>query len=96
MLVIVLVIPERPSGLEDGIVLFLSWRYLTLRIKFERCVGREDLFEQEVSLLVGELVRERDGFRERDVDRTFRREKRIKHLWIVLEESFFYVLGRYG
>lgn len=71
MLVIVFVVAERPSGLEDGVVLFQSLRYFTLRIKFECCIGREDLFEQEVSLLVGELVRERDRFREGEVYRNF-------------------------
>jgi len=74
-------------------IFFRKKRELALGIKFKRQIGKKYFSEKEISLLVGELVGKRNGFRKRDVYKTFRREKFIKHFWVVLKERLFYILS---
>ena len=68
VLVIGFFILERPPSFEDEIIFFRGEREFFLGIKFKGQIIRKDIFPEEIGLLVGELIRIRNGLREGDSD----------------------------
>jgi hypothetical protein len=64
----VFLVQERPSGFENKIFLSGKQSQFALRVKFEGGVSGEYLPKKEISLLIGKLVRKRDGIGKRNID----------------------------
>jgi len=64
----------------------------SLRIKFEGGVGGENVFKDEVSLLVGELIRKINRFGKRDIDGSLNGKQLKQQFRVVLKKSLFDVL----
>ena len=93
VLVIVSIVFEGPSRFKDEALIFRRERELFLWIEFQCGKGRKYFSEEKESLLIADLVREIDGFGERNIYGTFWGEKGVENSWAVLEKSFFDVLG---
>jgi hypothetical protein len=89
MLVVILLVFERPPRLENEPVFLGRDRELAVGIEFKRGISGGDLTEEKKGLLGRYLIGERDRLGKRNVDMPLGREQGIKQLGIVLEESLF-------
>jgi len=71
MLVVGFIVFKGPSCLEDKTLAFCRKRELFLWIEFQCGKGRKYFSEEKESLLIADLVREIDGFGERNIYGTF-------------------------
>jgi hypothetical protein len=85
-LIRVFLVQERPSSFENKIFLSGKPSQLALREKFERRVSGEDLPKKEISLLIGKLVRKRDGVGKRNIDVGLSRYLGIEYPRVILKE----------
>lgn len=67
ILVVVLLIPKRPSGLKNVAGFFRSKR-LQFGVELESGIKGENFFEHKVCLLMSDLIRKKNGIGKRNID----------------------------
>ena len=96
ILVVIFLVPKRPTGSKNEVFLLSEHRQFALGVEFESGKYRVDVAEEEISLLGGELVGERNWLRKRNVNVISGRKEIVEEGGIILEESSLYVFSGLG
>ena len=86
------IIAKGPACLDDEI-LSRANEELLFGIELKCCVRREDLAEEKIGLLVGNIVGKRNGIRHGNVYICLFREQRQQYFGIFLKKGLFYILS---
>jgi len=91
-LIVIFFVSKGPPGLIDVAVAFRR-RWLSFGIKFKGGVCGENVFENKIGLLAGELIGKIYRFGKRDIDGILRGKKLKEQFGVILEKGSLDILG---